>query len=168
MKGNRLYLNLPMEILSSIKKDSAVNDQYEEPRGLYILALCYKDQITKDYGAQRAEEIINKYKNMTMKVSAEQKRLREEDQKRAEIKREARDQREIERGKRAQIRIEQRNRELNLEEEKLQHRKPKRDKAWEKQIAEDEASGLFKKKTEAPKPTPIVDKDGKIVEKFQD
>ena len=135
MKGNRLYQNLPMEILTSIKKDAAANNQFEEPRGLYILAMYYEKQMIADYGAERAQAIIEKYRNMTYEVSTEQKRLREEAQKRAEEKREARDQAVIEMGKRAQIRIDQRNKMLEIEEKKLkmqEQQPPKEDEETRK------------------------------------
>jgi hypothetical protein len=152
---NHLGLLLPNEILTVHKKESADCNQYEQPHALLILALYYREKMIQIYGELRTEEIIAKYRNMNYAKSDSIKKDRIEAQRHAEERRDAKLKLMVEAGKRAEIRIEQRNRELNLEEKKLQQeQKPKRDKAWEKQIAEGEALGIFKNKPEAPKPTP--------------
>jgi hypothetical protein len=117
---NRLGLNLPSEILSVHKKESADCNQFEEPHALLILALYYKEKLVQHYGPVRTEELLNRYRTMDYAKSDVLKKERIAAKQHAEERRNLKLKLIAEAGKRADERIQQRNREQDLEKKRLE------------------------------------------------
>jgi hypothetical protein len=138
MRGqNVLRLALCSEILTVHKKESADNNQFEEPKALLILALYYKDKLIQSYGPLRTEEIINRYLTMDYVKSDALKKEKQAAKQQAEEHKNLKLKLMVESGQRAQERIDLDKKRLEFEEKKLtQQPQPQPQQAPRKSMAQ--------------------------------